>query len=305
MNKLFGSIDSQLYHENTCDDMGVKHTWYNAEVKDSFITNKGTHVEMVARPKWGIACYMDNAIQSCEVDEKLYHETLVHPVMSSADNAKKIMIIGGGEGATLREVLKWNTVEKVDMYEWDKDVVDLFKKKYPQWAQGAWNDPRVTLYYEDIFEVIVKTPRDVYDVIIIDLFDPCDENVVQWYILLKSLQYWVSTAGSIVMYSGIRNILVKSQPYHILYAIMTEHKELVNSMLINKLLIDKEIIPYKVFIPSFSGESTFLLIKSVNTSTDSMFNVDNVDNVATVSNVANVSMHLTNDIWNSYKTFNW
>ncbi len=291
MNRLLYTVDTDIYHEKTWDDMGVKHTWYNTSVNDSLITNKGTLVEMIVRPNWGIACYMDNAIQSCEVDEKLYHETLVHPAMQSVQNAKKVMIIGGGEGATLREVLKWNTVEKVDMYEWDKDVVDLFKKRYPQWAQGAWNDSRLTLYYDDIFEVIIKQPKDVYDVIIVDLFDPCDENVVQWYILLKSLQYWISSYGSIVMYSGIRNILVKTQPYHILHTIITEHKELENNVLTNKLLAEREIIPYKVFVPSFSGESTFLLIKS--------------KDVSCTFNECTVNTHLTSDIWNSYKTFNW
>ena len=291
MNRLLYPIDTHIYHENTWDDMGVKHTWYNTSVNDSLITNKGTLVEMIVRPNWGIACYMDNAIQSCEVDEKLYHETLVHPAMQSVQNAKKVMIIGGGEGATLREVLKWNTVEKVDMYEWDKDVVDLFKKRYPQWAQGAWNDPRLTLYHDDIFEVIIKQPKDIYDVIIVDLFDPCDENVVQWYILLKSLQYWISSYGSIVMYSGIRNILVKTQPYNILHTIITEHKELVNNVLTNKLLEKREIIPYKVFVPSFSGESTFLLIKS--------------KDVSCTFNECPINTHLTADIWSSYKTFNW
>jgi spermidine synthase len=64
------------------------------------------------------------------------------------------MIIGGGEGATAREVLKWPDVEQVDMYEWDKDVVSLFSTKYPQWAKGAWENPKLSIHYEDIFETI-------------------------------------------------------------------------------------------------------------------------------------------------------
>lgn len=92
-----------------------------------------------------------------------------------------------GEGATAREVLKW-PVEKVDMFEWDKDVVEVFKEKYPQWANNAWNDRRLTVYYDDIFEVIKVSPDNKYDVIVIDLFDPEDANLPHWKVLLQNLK---------------------------------------------------------------------------------------------------------------------
>lgn len=280
--------DSHIYTEDTWNELGVKYIWQNTKVDHSFISSRGTLVEMIYKPNWGLSCYMDNAIQSCEVDESLYHESLVHPVMSTVD-AKRVMIIGGGEGATLREVLKWPTVEKVDMYEWDKDVVDLFKKKYPQWAKGAWNDKRLQLYYDDIFEAVMKPPHTRYDVIIIDLFDPCEENTVQWYILLKSIHNWITKDGSLVIYSGMRNILQKAQPAHILQKIMREHLEYSDERtLYNPLLYNRKIVPYKVYIPSFSGESTFLLIRHIGT--DCKFTVPS---------------HLSDAIWRSYKVFNW
>ena len=155
------------YHEDTWEEFSLKKVWKNTRMLNSLITGRGTLLEMVHRPGWGITCYMDNAIQSSEVDEKLYHETLVHPVMSTCD-PKRVLIIGGGEGATAREVLKW-PVEKVDMYEWDADVVQLFKQSYPQWAEGAWADPRLTVHCDDIFETIVHPPSKQYDIIIIDL----------------------------------------------------------------------------------------------------------------------------------------
>ena len=287
------------YYENTWEELGVEHKWKNALVHVHMMTDRGTYVEMVERPNWGIACYMDNAIQSCEVDEYIYHEALVHPVMqcvqniqSIPKNKKRVMIIGGGEGATAREVLKWKAdqVEQVDMYEWDKDVVQLFKKKYPQWAKGAWKDKRLTIYHDDIFETIMKSPKK-YDVIIIDLFDPSVETTVQWYILLKSISNWITPEGSIVMYSGMRNILVKQQPYHILQDIITGHREDVNGSLVNTLLKDREIVPYRVFIPSFSGESTFLLIKH--------------NELVWDLNEKGIESHMTDKIWESYRTFNY
>jgi predicted membrane-bound spermidine synthase len=287
-----GKHGEDEYYENTWEELGVEHKWKNAHVRAHLMTNRGTYVEMVERPNWGTACYMDNAIQSCEVDEKFYHEALVHPVMQSVQmKNKKVMIIGGGEGATAREVLKWPDVEQVDMYEWDKDVVELFKRFYPQWAKGAWNDKRLTIYHDDIFEVIIK-PVKKYDIIIIDLFDPSVETTVQWYILLKSISNWITPEGSIVMYSGMRNILVKQQPYHILYDIITGHSEDINGSLVNTLLKDRELIPYRVFIPSFSGESTFLLIKN---KVDLEWDLKE----------KGIDSHITSRIWESYGTFNY
>jgi spermidine synthase len=132
---------------------------------------------------------MDNSIQSAVIDERIYHESLVHPVMLSVTERRRVMIIGGGEGATAREVLKCPGVFHVDMYDWDEGVVKLFKKKYPQWANAAWNDPRLHIHSVDIFEAI-KTPPVVYnryDVIIIDLFEPCEENYDQWSTLINLL----------------------------------------------------------------------------------------------------------------------
>ena len=277
-------MSESIYYEDTIQEFGVAHNWHNASIKDSIITSRGTKVEMVERPQWGLACYMDNSIQSGTIDEQIYHEALVHPVMSGIQERKRVMIIGGGEGATAREVLKWSGVEEVDMFEWDEDVVDLFRNKYPQWAQGAWDDPRLNINYSDIFEVIKTRPIKKYDVIIIDLFEPCEENKEQWNCLLKNLYSWVTLNGSIVMYAGMRNILVKEQPYKKLMNII-QYAETWHGIPIHDLSLNKEIIPYKVYIPSFSGESMFLLINK--------------------KNFKWTRSNITNDIWNSYKTFNW
>ena len=139
------------YNEDNIDEFGVVHLWNDTDINDFIVTKRGTDVEFIRRPKWGLACYMDNSIQSCEIDEELYHESLVHPAMASCNTHKRVMIIGGGEGATAREVLKWSDVEHVDMFEWDEEVVQIFKTKYTQWAKGAWNDTRLKLHFVDIF----------------------------------------------------------------------------------------------------------------------------------------------------------
>jgi spermidine synthase len=285
------------YEEDNVQEFGVTNVWNDVTIKDSITTHRGTKVEIVERPKWGLACYMDNSIQSALIDEKIYHEALVHPVMTSVNikECKRVMIIGGGEGATAREVLKWQNVETVDMYEWDEDVVRLFKEKYPQWAKGAWNDPRLKLHYHDIFKVITSPPRneDKYDVIIIDLFEPCEENKQLWITLIKSLHKWITNNGSIVMYAGMRNILEKEQPYQKLIN-MIEYTEVAPNYTIRDLSLYKEIIPYRVWIPSFSGESMFILLKHYSISSQLNF-----------EKAKELNSHITNDVWASYRTLNW
>jgi predicted membrane-bound spermidine synthase len=284
-----------VYNEDNIQEFGVSNNWHNAKVIDSIKTHRGTTIEMVERPKWGLACYMDNSIQSALIDEKIYHEALVHPVMMSVQTNRKVMIIGGGEGATAREVLKWPGVEEVVMYEWDKDVVKLFKEKYPQWAQGAWNDPRLKIRNEDIFKAIKNPPGRLnkYDVIIIDLFEPCEENKQYWLTLIKSLHNWISINGSIVMYAGMRNILEKQQPYQKLMD-MIEFMEIRPGHIVRDLCLSKEIIPYRVWIPSFSGESTFLLLKHYHLVPE--FNFEEAKKL---------NSHISKEVWNSYKTLNW
>ena len=285
--------NSIIYVDNT-KELGITHHFNDVISVQSLITKRGTHVEMVERSNWGTTCYMDNTIQSCEKDEKIYHEALVHPVMASFYGRKRVMIIGGGEGATLREVLKWPDVEKVDMYEWDEEVVHLFKKTYPQWAQGAWNDPRLTMYYTDIFKIIEDTPETPYDVIIIDLFDVKEDTYTSWSLLFKRLSYWLHHSGSFVVYSGMRSILDTKQPYTRLSEMICNSPlqiSRVDNMFYPHSIYNREIIPYKVYIPSFLGEATFLLCKSKSS-------VILFDALKTVS-------HLTKDVWKSYKTFNW
>ena len=174
-------------------DGDVTHIWHNSKMIESVKTKRGTLIEMVERPYWGLTCYMNNSIQSCTLYEHIYHEALVTPVMSN--QVKSVLIIGGGEGATAREVLKW-PVECVDMYEWDEEVVQLFQK-YPQWSKGAWDDKRLHVYYEDIFTVNITKK---YDAIIVDLFEPNE----QWIRLMGRIETW---SNSIVSYAGMRNAI--------------------------------------------------------------------------------------------------
>ena len=127
--------------------------------------------------------------QSTLYGEAAYHEALVHPSMIAHPNPRRVAIIGGGEGATLREVLKHNTVEEATMVEIDGELVEMCKKYLPEWsnctdvaggdADSCFDDPRATAVYDDAFGWFVDRfgggggeERDKFDVIIMDALDP-------------------------------------------------------------------------------------------------------------------------------------
>ena len=135
------------------------------------IRSKYQNIEIIELVEYGKALVLDNLVQSTEVDEYIYHECLVHPVMITHPNPKKILIIGGGEGATLREVLKHNTVEKAIMVDIDDQVVEFCKKHLEIMHKGSFFDKRAEIVIMDGKEYIEKT-NEIFDVIILDLTDP-------------------------------------------------------------------------------------------------------------------------------------
>lgn len=210
-------------------------------------THRGTHVQMIHHPDFGVTCYMDGLVQSSEFDEAVYHRTLVSGAMRSVPHARRALILGGGEGATAREVLRSTFIEHVDMVEWDRDVIALFRDQYPQWGKHAWSDPRLHLHTEDAFS-FVETLLTPYDVIVVDLFDPEEGDLPRWVGLVRALERILAPNGAIVMYTGMYEPAVLKTVYDLLTETVS-------------CLPNHARVPYRVTIPSFEGESTFLLFR--------------------------------------------
>jgi spermidine synthase len=121
-------------------------------------------------PGLGKTLFLDNEVQSAALDEARYHECLVHPAMTSATNKRRVLVVGGGEGATVREVLKWPEVQQIVWVDIDEELV-LACKEHLQWAPEVYDNPRVSYIPKDIREVLEET-TDQFDVILIDLPDP-------------------------------------------------------------------------------------------------------------------------------------
>lgn len=152
-----------------------KHTdGYEVKWKiDGIIHSEKTKYQelaIVETREWGRALILDGALQTSEKDEFIYHEMIVHPAMCTHPKPEKVLIIGGGDGGTLREVVKHSRVNEIDMVEIDERVIENSKKYLPSLA-CAFDDQRVSLHVEDGVW-FVKKFSGKYDVVIVDSSDP-------------------------------------------------------------------------------------------------------------------------------------
>ena len=131
------------------------------------------HIRIHDAACFGRSLVLDDKTQSTELDEFVYHEALVQPVMVAHPNPRAVFIAGGGEGATAREALRHKSVERVVMVDLDERVVRLCKEHLPNHHQGAFDDPRLLLLHDDALAYIERT-RERFDVAIIDVPDPLE-----------------------------------------------------------------------------------------------------------------------------------
>ncbi len=132
-------------------------------------------VEIMETGSYGRCLILDGKIQSSEYDEFIYHEALVHPAMLTHPDPRRVLVVGGGEGATLREILRYPSVERVLMVDIDQEVVENSKKYLPEWHRGSFDDPRVEVKYLDARKYLEET-KDLYDIIVIDISEPVEEG---------------------------------------------------------------------------------------------------------------------------------
>ncbi|MGI6120404.1 MAG: polyamine aminopropyltransferase [Desulfosporosinus sp.] len=127
-------------------------------------------IDVYNSPEFGNFFTLDGYIMLTERDEFIYHEMIVHVPMATNPQIKNVLVIGAGDGGTIRELTRYNTIEHIDMVEIDKMVVDVCRKYLPQTACKL-DDPRLKLYFEDGLK-FVRTKENAYQLIIVDSTDP-------------------------------------------------------------------------------------------------------------------------------------
>ncbi|PUA32527.1 MAG: spermidine synthase [Zestosphaera tikiterensis] len=195
---------------------------------------------------FGKALVLDGYIQSTEFDEFMYHESLVHPAMVAHPRPENVLIIGGGEGATLREVLKHNVVKKAVMVDIDGELVELAKEYLGFMHQGSFNDSRAEVIIEDGLKYVEKAPKNFFDVVVLDLTDPYGPEIgrllysTEFYAKVKTL---IKTPGIVVTQAG--NSFFFPEVY----------EDVLNSMKRNFSVVRE----YWTWIPSFGYACNFIV----------------------------------------------
>jgi len=158
----------------------IEHRLYQDEVIYSQVTPY--QKLLLTRKGERFRLYINGALQFDTMDEYRYHEALVHPVMTSTPVHENILIIGGGDGMALREVLKYADVSKVTLVDLDPKMTQLFKNNplLTPLNDSAFHDKRVQVVNTDAWKFLEKT-QQLYDVIIIDLPDPNNISLSRLY----------------------------------------------------------------------------------------------------------------------------
>jgi spermidine synthase len=203
-------------------------------------------VQIVRSGRFGICLVLDGKIQSCEEDEFIYHEALVQPAMITHPAPEAVFVAGGGEGATLREILSHRTVKRAVMVDIDEEVVALSQKYLPAFSRGAFQDKRTELYHVDARDYLAKS-KDRFDVIVIDLPDPIEAGPA--YLLYTREFYQIvrdrlTDDGLIAVQAGSASLT-----------------ELLNFTAVNNTLksVFSIVTQYTVDMPCFGGPWGFCL----------------------------------------------
>jgi spermidine synthase len=209
---------------------------------------------------YGRMLFLDGEIQSSSSDEAIYHEHLVHPVLAAmaSSSEKRVLVVGGGEGATVREVLRWDptAVSHVDWVDIDGDLVSLCREHLKWAGDSVYNDPRLMFYPEDINTYLDRTDG-MYDVIILDLPDPdvesldeagAESDVLYGPRFRERIMSHLSAGGAIVSHCG--PIRPGRDEANCAAGMVWMREQVFGGI---------DVFPYHVCIPSFQGTWGFMM----------------------------------------------
>lgn len=238
---MYRETDGSIVREYTLDQQNTL----------SLVSRRQT-IDVVSTKEYGECLFLDGELQLSARDEYIYHEMLVHPAMNAAMQRSRVLIIGGGDGCAVREVLKWKGqgLEQITLIDWDSDMIQLFTHRYSFLNNESLQHPDLHIRCQDIREVLNESFE--FDVILIDLKDPDRETPAShnlWRQLIRAAKRWLSPHGSLVVNAG--GVL----PWE------TDTAEWIALLLKTEFQgTSTTFLPYKVFVPSFGKEWCFCLV---------------------------------------------
>ncbi len=150
----------------------TKNVRFSIKVDKQLVSRQGDfqRIDVLETKEFGKVLTLDGFLMVTEKDEFIYHEMITHVPMAVNPDIKKVLVIGAGDGGTIRELTRYETIEHIDMVEIDREVVMVCKEYLPQTACKL-EDERVHIHYEDGLK-FVRKPVNEYDLIIVDSTDP-------------------------------------------------------------------------------------------------------------------------------------
>jgi len=224
---------------------GTAHM-FGLEKSIKSLRTKYQQVEIADTKLFGRILVLDGKIQSSEFDEYIYHEALVHPAMLMCPAPRRVLVIGGGEGATLREVFKHPAVEKMVMVDLDQEVVEACRQYLESWHQGSFDDNRLKLVYMDA-RVYLENSSEIFDVIISDVPEPVEQS--------PALKLFTKQYFSLIKKHLSKNGIFSLQAGDYGLPFIEAHSAINNTI--------RQVMPfvrsYRSFIPSFNTEWGFII----------------------------------------------
>ncbi|WP_312653061.1 polyamine aminopropyltransferase [Proteiniclasticum sp.] len=149
-----------------------KEAKFSIKVEQQLYSGKSDfqRIDVFQSNEFGKFFTLDGLVMITEKDEFIYHDMIVHVPMATNPNIKKVLVIGAGDGGTVRELVRYKSIEKIDMVEIDKLVVDVCREYFPNSTSGL-DDERVSLYFQDGLKFVSEKENE-YDLIIVDSTDP-------------------------------------------------------------------------------------------------------------------------------------
>jgi len=256
--ELMGELENGVFTETACS--ADVHT--NYPLQRVFWAGRTDFQEVVIAesPTYGQVLFLDGEIQSSSSDEAIYHEHLVHPLLASLSEIpnKKVLVVGGGEGATVREVLRWSdaAVASVDWVDIDGDLVSLCQRHLGWADESVRGDSRLMFCPDDINSFLDRTDG-LYDAIILDLPDP-DVEMLDMAVSESDTLYGPRFRERIMSHLAVGGgIVTHCGPIRPGRDEVACGEGMV--WMREQLFFGMEVFPYHVCIPSFQGEWGFMM----------------------------------------------
>ena len=195
---------------------------------------------------FGKMLVLDGDTQSAGLDEHIYHEALVHPACAAFGAPARALILGGGEGASLRELLRVPSMRKVTMVDIDGELVGVCRKHMAEWSAGAFEDPRTEVVIGDA-KGYVEASREQYDVIVGDLTEPLEDSPSR---ALHGVEFY-RAIGARLSPGGVYALQASMSGPH--------NYELHARMIATLRKAFSNVVPYSTYVPAFDTEWGFAL----------------------------------------------